>query len=316
MRAPRRLALVSIISSLPAPPVKALAQRPAPPARELPLDLECPAPRGAHDLPLLFPSPVAHDHHLRALVAAGLESLRLHAPRRDRRLRRSGTALAAAVRMVDRVHCHAAHGRTHAAPALAPGFADGFQIVLGVAHFTDGRAAVDVHLADLARAQPELRVRALAREHLDVSPGGARELRALARHHFHAVHDGADRDIAQRQRVAGLDWRLGARHELRADAQAFGRHHVTALAVGVEQQREVCAAVRVVFQPLDLRRDAVLVAAEIDDPQVVLVAAALMPHGDAAVVVAAAAPALLLGERPVRLALVPPGGHRFYEGAT
>ena len=72
---------------------------------------------------------------------------------------------------------------------------------------------------------------------------------------------------------------------------ALRRDHVAALAVGVEQQREVRAAVRVVLEALDLGRDAVLVAAEIDDAVVVLVAAALVAHGDAAVVVAAAASA-------------------------
>src|SRR5438046_1990624 len=146
-----------------------------------------------------------------------------------------------------------------------------------------GRVAVEVLLADFARGQPELRVRALAREDLDVSAGRARELRALARHHFHAMHDGADRDIAQRQRIAGLDRRFRARHELRADGEPFGRHHVPALAIGVEQEGEMRAAVRVVFEALHLRRDAVLVAAEIDDAQVMLVATALVAHGDAAV---------------------------------
>ena len=80
-------------------------------------------------------------------------------------------------------------------------------------------------------------------------------------------------------------------HQLRARGQALGRDDVAALAVGVQQQREVRAAVRVVFEALDLGLDAVLVAAEIDHAVVLLVAAALVPHGDAAVVVAAAAAA-------------------------
>jgi len=76
----------------------------------------------------------------------------------------------------------------------------------------------------------------------------------------------------------------------------------------------VRAAVRVVFQALDLGRDAVLVAAEIDDAQVVLVAAALVARGDAAEVVTAAAPVHVLGQRPVRLALVQLGRHHLDEG--
>ena len=70
---------------------------------------------------------------------------------------------------------------------------------------------------------------------------------------------------------------------------------------GPHQATEI---VKLDAEVLDLGGDAVLVAAEIDDAQVVLVAAALVARGDAAVVVAAATPALRLEERPVRLALV------------
>ena len=75
------------------------------------------------------------------------------------------------------------------------------------------------------------------------------------------------------------------------------------------------AAVRVVLEALHLGRDAVLVAAEVDDAQVMLVAAALVAHRDAAVIVAAAAAALRFGERPVRLALVQLGRHHLDERA-
>ena len=60
----------------------------------------------------------------------------------------------------------------------------------------------DVHLADLARAQAQLRVVAFARQQLHRGAGRARELRALAGQHLDAVDRGADRDVAQRQRVA------------------------------------------------------------------------------------------------------------------
>src|SRR6185503_5082444 len=203
------------------------------------------------------------------------------------------------------------------------GLADRFEVVLGIAGFADGRAAVDMHLADLARAQAELRIRAFARQHLHVRARGACELRPFAGEHLDAVHLGADRDVAQRQRIARLDRRLGPRHELGADRHAFRRDHVAALAVGVEQQRDVRAAVRVVLEALDLGRDAVLVAAEIDQAQVMLVAAALVTRRHATVVVAAAAALFRLGERPERVALVqlgvddraqrtPAGRSRFY----
>src|SRR5256885_6686095 len=171
----------------------------------------------------LFHSPVADDHHLRPLVLARLVALGLHAPGRYGGLRRGRAAFAAAVRMVDRVHCHAAHRRAHAAPALAAGLADRLEVMFGIADLADGRAAIDMHLADLARAKPELRVRAFARQHLHMRARRARELRALAGLHLDAVHFRADRDVAKRQRIAGLDRRLRAGHELRADLHALRR---------------------------------------------------------------------------------------------
>src|SRR5262249_9791828 len=82
------------------------------------------------------------------------------------------------------------------------------------------------------------------------------------------------------------------------------RDDVAALAIGVQEQREAGAAVRVVLEPLDLRRNAVLVALEVDDPVVVLVAAALVAHRDVAVVVTARSALLALDERSDRPALV------------
>ena len=92
--------------------------------------------------------------------------------------------------------------------------------------------------------------------------------------------------------------------QLHADRHALGRDDVTALAVGVAQQRDVRAAVRIVFETLDLGRDAVLVALEVDHAIVLLVTAALMAHGDVAVVVAAGVLGLALDQRVVRPALV------------
>jgi len=71
-----------------------------------------------------------------------------------------------------------------------------------------------------------------------------------------------------------------------------------------ERFGDVRRAVRVVLEPLHLADDTVLVAAEVDDPVVTLVATALVPGGDAAVVVASGAAHLLLDQRRQRLALV------------
>jgi hypothetical protein len=118
------------------------------------------------------------------------------------------------------------------------------------------------------------------------------------------MHGRTDRDVAQRQGVAGLDRRIAARDHLVAGLQALRRDDVAALAVDVAQQRDVRGAVRIVFDALDAGRDAFLVALEVDDAVVLLVATTDVTGGDAAVVVAAAGLALLLDQRRVRRALV------------
>src|SRR5882724_2052982 len=265
---------------------------------------------------------IAHDHAAGALVAAGLVTLGRRTPRAHRVAAGSGLTFAAAVRMVYRIHRHAAHGRAHSAPAHAPGLADGLQVVLFVADFADGGAAVDVHLADFAGTQAQLRIGAFACQQLHRGPRGTRQLPAFAGQHFDAVDGCAHRHIAQRQRITDLDRRLRAVDDLLPHRHSLGSDDVTALAVGVTQERQVGAAVRVVFEALDPGGNTVLAAHEVDDAIVMLVPPALVARGDVAADVAAGTLALFFHQRGNRLSLVqvgvddldqraPAGGCRF-----
>ena len=69
------------------------------------------------------------------------------------------------------------------------------------------------------------------------------------------------------------------------------------------------AAFRIAFETLDLAGPAVLVALEVDETVVLLVATALVTGGDVAVVVAAAGVGLLGEQRGVGFALVQARGH-------
>src|ERR1044072_9557855 len=142
---------------------------------------------------LLLPRP--HDHRGGALVAAGLVALGGLAPGRHRVTAAGGFALAAAHRVVDRVHHHAAVVGTEAAVADAPGLAPGNVLVLEVADLADGGVAVDVHLAHLASGAAHLGVDALARHQLRARAGRAHQLAALARLELDVVHLGAERDL-------------------------------------------------------------------------------------------------------------------------
>src|SRR4029450_6211196 len=192
-----------------------------------------------------------------------------------------GLALATTVRVVDRVHGHAADARALALPPHPAGLTPVDVRLVGVADLAHGGAAAHVDPPDLAGRHAQRGVLALPAEQLDADAGRAGQLGAAARAQLHAVHSRADRDVAQRQVVARLDVR--ARTGLHAVAllQVLRRDDVALLAVGVVQQRDPRGAVGVVLDVRDLRRYAVLVdPLEVDQPVLTLVTAALVPGGD------------------------------------
>ena len=80
--------------------------------------------------------------------------------------------------------------------------------------------------------------------------------------------------LRERHRVAGLHVDMLAGDDRVADRQALRRQDVGQLAVLVFDQRDEGGAVRIVFEPLDLRRHVELAALEVDDAVGLLVAAA------------------------------------------
>ena len=128
----------------------------------------------------------------------------------------------------------------------------------------DRRAAVDRDAAHLGRRKPQRRVHAFLGDQLDRRAGAAAHLAARTRLQLDVVHGRADRDVAQRQRVADADLRaLAALHHV-ADREALRGDDVALLAVEVVQQRDARVAVRVVLDRGDLRGNAVLVPLEVD----------------------------------------------------
>src|SRR5262249_34358578 len=119
----------------------------------------------------LFRSPF-NDELVSALVVARLVSARRLPPRRHGVASARSLALAAAVRMVHRVHRHAAHRRALAQPARASGLPDRNVLVLDVPHLSYGGHAVDRHDANLARRQPELRRLAVFSDQLREAASG------------------------------------------------------------------------------------------------------------------------------------------------
>src|SRR5206468_1299418 len=99
---------------------------------------------------LLAAATAAHDQLVGFLVLATRPlAERRHAPRGDRMAAALGLALAPAVRMVDRVHRRAAHGRPLAEPAAAARFPDRHVLMVGVPDLADRRTADERYPAQL-----------------------------------------------------------------------------------------------------------------------------------------------------------------------
>src|SRR4051812_25182075 len=253
--------------------------------------------RARHLAPSL--SSAADDHLGGRLLLVPRPALLL-APRGRRMPSGGAVALAAAERVVARVHRDAAHGRALVLPSRPASLAELHQLVLGVADDADRRAAGRLDQTHLPGGKPQGRIPALLRDELHGGSRRARHVRPAARLELHRMDHGADRDVAERQGVPRPDLRALAGHQSVADAQSLGREDVTLLAVDVVEQRDARAPVRVVLDVRHLRRHAVLVPPEVDGSEPSLVAAALVPRGDAALRVAAGALAPLLHERLLR----------------
>src|SRR6478752_598626 len=130
---------------------------------------------------LLAAAPAAHDVAVGLLaLLAGAVPERGLAPGGHRVPAGRVVGLAAAVRVVDRVHRHAAALRPLPLVAAAAGLADLEVLVLGVGEGADGGAAIGADHPHLRGGQAQGDHLPLPRHQLDGGGGGAPELAALA----------------------------------------------------------------------------------------------------------------------------------------
>ncbi len=102
------------------------------------------------------------------------------------------------------------------------------------------------------------------------------------------MHVGAERDLTERKRVSKPRVGSSSAHDPVANRKSFRVDDVALLSVLVFDERDARRAIRIVLDVLHRCRHAVLVALEIDDAVLALVATADSAHGDVTVIVAAA----------------------------
>src|SRR5215472_11474899 len=98
------------------------------------------------------------------------------APRRLRVATRSAAAFATTVRMIERVHRHAANRGANAAPARFASFADNLVLVIDVADLSDGGTAAYIDQSNFTAGHAHLRVRTFFGQQLRCAAGTAHQL--------------------------------------------------------------------------------------------------------------------------------------------
>src|SRR5207302_1634656 len=105
---------------------------------------------------------------------------------------------------------------------------------------------------------------ALAGHELRARAGGASHLSAFSFFQLDVVNHGAERDSDQGKRVADENVGLRAGRHRGADLQAIGREDVSLLAIAIVKQSDARAAIRVVLDRRNRRRNVAFVATKID----------------------------------------------------
>src|SRR5580692_8686435 len=254
----------------------------------------------ATDAGKLLVSP-AHNELIRTLVVPRLVPARRLAPRCHGMPAARSLSFTAAMRMVYRVHRYTAVVRTLTQPPRPSGFADRHILVIDVADLPDRRHAVLRNLARLARRQLHQRVLFFLRYELRRTTSRSHHLSALAGFQFQIVNNRTWWNITQRQCVTNENVGLGPAQHLLPNLQSLGLQNVALLAIGICQQRDARRAVRIVLDRRHRRRDAGLIALEVDNPQLALVAATDKPHRRVARVAPSARTRLRFDQRFMRM---------------
>src|ERR1039458_2332065 len=232
--------------------------------------------------------PATHDHAVGLLVAAGAVAECRLAPWGLRVPTGAAATLAASVRVVERVHGHAAHRGPPAPPARLARLADVLVLVIGVADLAHGGVAADLDPPHLAGGHPHGGEITLLGDQLGRDAGAAHQLAAPTGDYLEVVDGRSERDVGERQGVAGLDLGTDARADERPDGQPHRSEDVPLLAVGVMEEGDPGAPVGVVLDLGHPGDHVALGAPEVDHPVELGVAATAVTHRDPAGVVAAA----------------------------
>ena len=172
---------------------------------------------------------------------------------------------------------------------IATGFTTDFEVVLRIAHNTDGSAAGLENHAHLAAGHLDDGVLVVARHQLGIGTSRTHHLGTLAGTELDIVNQRTERNLGKQKGVTHFGGDTGARHNSLTDLKTLGAEDVALLTVSVAHEGDTRAAVGVILDGLHDGRDTVFVTLEVDEAEQLLVTAADIAHRHFTLIVTAAA---------------------------
>src|SRR3989338_1813030 len=203
------------------------------------------------------------------------------------------TALAAAVRVINRVHGFAAYRGTDSHVSGPSSFADPNVEMIDIGNLPYGCHTASEEPAHFSGRQPQNRVVALHGHHCRVITSALRYLPALSRKWLNVMDQRAGREKLQFGAVACFDLDfLGGTHYHIANLDLVRGQDVPFLAIHIVENGQKCRAVWVIFNRCHPRGDAIFLPAVVHGTNGFFVSPANMPNRDLALLVTTTALAL------------------------
>ena len=255
--------------------------------------------------PLFAGLAAGNDEYVRVFLrCSGLSSAGHLAPHRLWSARTASLAsFAAAVWMIYRIHGAAADSRPDAHVARTSCFSEIHELVFFIGNFADACPAILGNFTDFARWHLDIGISVSIRDNLCEYSRTAADLSAAARLELDIVDECSDRNRTERKTIASSQWGFFGNDERIADFGSLREHDIATIAVIIGNEADESAAVRIVFDALDLGRDLALVIEEIDFAEQALCAASLVASRDAACMIASHSALASADERLERLVL-------------
>ena len=222
-----------------------------------------------------------------------------------------GSAFPTAHRVVDRIHGDSPHLGPATTPSGCTCFSERDILMVGVPNLAHGGTAQDKDLPNLARRHPDLSIAAFLGHKLGCTSSASNQLASSTRCQFQVVDRGSQRNVNQRKIVPGNDVCFGPGNDRVSWLHARSGENVPLLSVGIMETSYPGTAIWIVLDESNLRRDAILVATEVNDSISSLVASTPASNRDSPRIAAATDALLPTRELPQRLHIgqIVPGVH-------